>query len=61
VGLARSADHDGNGLQARLVHHRKRDADGVGQTIIFAVLAASRRVDYQTSWSIRNLRRRLPR
>ena len=40
-------------LQARPVCHRKRDSIEAHLTIVFAALAASRRIEAQTGWSVR--------
>jgi hypothetical protein len=40
-------------LQARPVYHHLRDSIEAHLTIVFAALAVSRRIEHQTSWSIR--------
>jgi hypothetical protein len=40
-------------LQARPVHHRKRDSIEARLTIVFAALAVSRWIEARTGWSIR--------
>jgi hypothetical protein len=40
-------------LQARPIHHRKRDSIEAHLTIVFAALAVSRRIERHTGWSIR--------
>jgi transposase len=40
-------------LQARPIHHRKRDSIEAHLTIVFAALAVSRWIERQTEWSIR--------
>ena len=40
-------------LQARPVYHRKRDPIEAHLTIVFAALAVSRWIEWQTGWSIR--------
>src|SRR5215471_21736709 len=55
---ARSADYDGNGLQGRPVYHCKRGASEADQTIVFAALAASRRIEDQPAGQSGNRRYR---
>jgi hypothetical protein len=42
-------------LQARPIYHRTRDSIEAHLTIVFAALAVSRWIEYQTGWSIRKL------
>ena len=42
-----------SGLQARPIYHRKRDSTGARLSIVFAALAAGRRIEHQAGWSIR--------
>jgi hypothetical protein len=46
----RMSKHD---LQARPIYHHLRDSIQAHLTIVFAALAVSRRIEYQTGWSIR--------
>jgi transposase len=46
----RMSKHD---LQARPIYHRKRDSIEAHLTIVFAALAASRRIEDATGWSIK--------
>ena len=42
-----------SGLQTRPIYHRKRDSTGARLSIVFAALAAGRRIEHQAGWSIR--------
>jgi len=55
---ARSAGYDGNGLRGRPVYHCKRGASEADQTIVFAALAASRRIEDQPAGQSGNRRYR---